>query len=161
MLGAGCGGREGAPAAPSAAPDAEAEEALAPAKSKEPATAPAPGPSPPPSPPPTTVTPGVLPPFPRPLPPSSDLGGPEPRTLEEALARLEASALELETLWRMRAGTPLDAGMCLNVCASLASLRRAAAAVCRLAGDGDDRCRRATERLRDSERRAREAGCPC
>ena len=48
---------------------------------------------------------------------------------------------------------------CVNACKAFASLKRAAAAVCRLAGDSDARCKRAQTIVHENE--ARVAVCKC
>lgn len=48
---------------------------------------------------------------------------------------------------------------CVNACKAFASLKRAASAVCRLAGDTNARCKRAQTIVQDSE--ARVAVCKC
>lgn len=48
---------------------------------------------------------------------------------------------------------------CLNACKAFASLKRAAAAVCRLAGEADARCKRAQSIV--SENEARMTACKC
>lgn len=48
---------------------------------------------------------------------------------------------------------------CVNACKAFASLKRAAAAVCRLAGDSNARCKRAQAIVQESE--ARVAVCKC
>lgn len=48
---------------------------------------------------------------------------------------------------------------CINACRAFASLERAAAAVCRLAGDANERCSRARRVLADSGERV--TACRC
>jgi hypothetical protein len=57
--------------------------------------------------------------------------------------------------------TPLASGdpRCPEACKAMSSLRRAADAVCRLAGPNDARCSRAKEIVGDSEKRV--AACKC
>lgn len=56
---------------------------------------------------------------------------------------------------------PLGVGdpRCANACKAFASLRRAADAVCRLAGDSNARCSRAREIVKDSEERVKSCSC--
>jgi hypothetical protein len=49
---------------------------------------------------------------------------------------------------------------CETACRALASLERAAAAVCRLAGEADARCTRAKQTVAESSRRVAACGCP-
>ncbi|MBI3200508.1 MAG: hypothetical protein HYZ29_03125 [Myxococcales bacterium] len=49
---------------------------------------------------------------------------------------------------------------CVNACKAFASLKRAAAAVCRLAGEGDARCKRAQAIVQDNEVRVAVCKCP-
>ncbi len=53
-------------------------------------------------------------------------------------------------------GSPCD-----MACRALGSMRRSADGICRIVGQGDDRCSRARERVAQAERRVREAGCRC
>jgi hypothetical protein len=48
---------------------------------------------------------------------------------------------------------------CANACRAFASLERAAAAVCRLAGDANERCSRARRVVADSEERVTTCRC--
>jgi hypothetical protein len=51
--------------------------------------------------------------------------------------------------------------LCHQVCSAIRSMRRSVGALCELAGDGDERCRRARERLEAGERRVESSGCRC
>ncbi|MCC6901554.1 MAG: hypothetical protein IT377_21465 [Polyangiaceae bacterium] len=113
-------------------------------------------------------------------PPSigSTQGQPAPEKQKEALAKddnlaslpeaekaLDQAVTDLNKLVGGKAPTGgaarLSAGdaRCPEACKAMSSLRRAAAAVCRLAGDATDRCARAKGIVKDSE--ARVAACKC
>ena len=109
-------------------------------------------------------------------------------TLEEAEAALARARAELETAWvgqsrargegsRAPAAAPAPARRaadkeekaasgakpqppCVHACRAFASLERAAAAVCRLAGDGNERCSRARQVVADSRARITVCSCP-
>jgi hypothetical protein len=49
---------------------------------------------------------------------------------------------------------------CETACRAFASLERAASAVCRLAGDADERCARARRLVGDNAQRVAACGCP-
>ena len=49
---------------------------------------------------------------------------------------------------------------CATTCKALASLRRAGAAICELAGEDDERCVRARDVIDKGEARAKSCGCP-
>lgn len=143
---AACAGREPPPAAPSAAePASEAEPQVHPA----PSFAPPPSPAPPG----TTVAPEIP-------DDTMDKGtvhsGGLPRTIEEALAVIEAERQQLDvSLGEMSRGS------CERACRALDSMRRAVEGLCDLAGDDDPRCERGRSRLTDSEQRVSGAGCGC
>lgn len=50
---------------------------------------------------------------------------------------------------------------CANACRALESMRRAAEGICRMAGEGDERCDRARDRVRAAEDVVRDSGCTC
>ncbi len=89
---------------------------------------------------------------------------PEPENLPEAERALEQARNELEgglpggaKADREASGDERD---CATACRAFASLKRAAAAVCRLAGpEGQPRCTRARNVVADGEQRV--AGCGC
>lgn len=91
----------------------------------------------------------------------------EPTTVAEAEKALDQAVLDLNQLAGAKGGkgagaaTPLAAGdsRCPEACKAMDSLRRAAAAVCRLAGDGNGRCTRAKNIVKESESRV--AVCKC
>lgn len=89
----------------------------------------------------------------------------EPTTLADAEQALDQALAELNLLAGTKAAkgsaTPLAAGdtRCPEACKAMESLRRAAASVCRLAGDPHARCDRAKKIVKDSE--ARVAVCKC
>ena len=108
-------------------------------------------------------------------------------TLQQAEAALARAKAELETALltdkakggegaatggpaRRRAGraeeseakasqAPKTVSPCMNACRAFASLERAATAVCRLAGDANERCSRARRVLAESEERV--TACRC
>jgi hypothetical protein len=162
LLAAGsCGGAMRAPPgqAPGEAPAPAAQESL-----EEDAEAPA--------------APQSAPPAPYGQEPSSLKGSGVDRptsyqTLEEAEAALVDARQELERWAEQReraqaknAGreaAPTAAGPrgsdCALACRALASLDRAAQAICRLAGDSDQRCTRARQLLEDNRKRVARCGC--
>jgi hypothetical protein len=92
--------------------------------------------------------------------------GKAPTTIAEAEKQLDQAVADLSQLTGGRSGgsaraTPLAAGdaRCADACKAMESLRRAAAAVCRLAGEENARCARAKGIVKDSE--ARVAACKC
>ena len=89
---------------------------------------------------------------------------PEPASLPEAERALERARSELEEASAGDAKADREASggerNCATACRAFASLRRAADAICRLAGPGEQaRCARARGTVTDSERRV--AGCGC
>jgi len=93
---------------------------------------------------------------------------PEPKTLAEAEAELERARADFGKLTLQDKGgggktgaAPLAAGdsRCPEACKAMSSLRRAAKAVCRLAGDDSTRCKRAKDIVGESEGRI--TACKC
>ena len=87
-------------------------------------------------------------------------------TLAQAEAALKQAETDLDALVGKQgraagAATPLAAGdpRCPNACKAFESLRRAADAVCRLAGDGTERCTKARAIVKASEGRL--SACKC
>ncbi|MBI3200507.1 MAG: hypothetical protein HYZ29_03120 [Myxococcales bacterium] len=86
-------------------------------------------------------------------------------SLPEAEKALDQAAADLNELVGGKApaggAARLSAGdaRCPEACKAMSSLRRAAAAVCRLAGDATERCTRAKGIVKDAE--ARVAACKC
>jgi hypothetical protein len=91
---------------------------------------------------------------------------PELTTLEQAESELTRSQQQLEQgIDEVRANArqlsePTPA-ICLSACQALGSMRRAVGGICRLAGDGSERCERARSTLARSETRVLDAGCSC
>lgn len=80
------------------------------------------------------------------------------KALDEAaanLSKLLGSGRAAGDATRLSAGDP----RCPEACKAMGSLRRAAAAVCRLAGDATERCSRAKSIVKDNELRV--AACKC
>ena len=100
--------------------------------------------------------------FPAPPPPPAedeariDSGG-EPRTVEEALAIIDAEAQNLDASFSAGELT----GSCDRVCRALGSMRRAVDGLCELTGSDDDRCEKARDRLEQNEARVSSSGCGC
>jgi hypothetical protein len=107
-------------------------------------------------------------------------------TLEQAEAALEQAQAELASVWpelgtgkskagpaaqaparrsadegkaESSAGANADASRCETACRAFSSLERAAGAVCRLAGDGTDRCTRARQLVASNQKRVSHCGC--
>ncbi len=55
--------------------------------------------------------------------------------------------------------TPGSRGACVTPCRAIASMRRAVAAICRMAGEPDARCTGARKTLSDAEARVAPCGC--
>lgn len=98
--------------------------------------------------------------------PSGQRGGllQGPQTLAEAQAELDRAERDLKTLLGPTTGagaTPLASGdnRCPNACKAFASLERAADAVCRLAGETDNRCTRAKQLVKENKTRV--SVCQC
>ena len=83
---------------------------------------------------------------------STSGGGARPLPEESAPAEPDAP-LALST---NRDDTP-----CGKACRALASMRRSAQGICRLAGQEHDRCHRANERVVSAEALVNDAGCSC
>ncbi len=95
--------------------------------------------------------------------------------LADAEREFERSRVDIElTLMGVKGGKPSDQNekkpeeaeplargnsSCERVCKALASMRRAADAVCRLAGETDSRCARARSLVKENE--ARVSACAC
>jgi hypothetical protein len=86
---------------------------------------------------------------------------PQPSNPDQAQADLTRAEQELEADLGGTGPAELGVTKCQRLCRSLASMRRAVASVCELAGESDDRCEGARDRLRNNERRVAEAGCTC
>ena len=89
---------------------------------------------------------------------------PEPESLPEAERALEQAKGELEGRPAGAAEADREASRaerdCATTCRAFASLKRAADAICRLAGPGEQpRCARARSTVAEGERRV--AGCGC
>jgi hypothetical protein len=87
----------------------------------------------------------------------------EYQTIEEAETALSGAKTELDKLLTKPGGgadrLATDDARCENACKAFASMKRAADAVCRLAGDPDARCKKARTLVKSSE--ARVAVCKC
>lgn len=89
------------------------------------------------------------------------------QTVDQAEAALKQAQTDLDSLLgpaargRKGGATALSAGdsRCPNACKAFGSLRRAADAVCRLAGDSDTRCARARTIVKDNESKL--SACKC
>jgi hypothetical protein len=100
-------------------------------------------------------------------PPAEGTGSPldknEYKNVGEAESALASAKSELDQLLQKPGGGAdrLSVGdsRCENACKALASMKRAADAVCRLAGDGDTRCKKARTLVKDSEGRV--SVCKC
>ncbi len=95
------------------------------------------------------------------------------RHIDDALREVEVAERTLETELKKREpevaprpGEPTptprssDRG-CETACSTLGSMQRAAAYVCRLAGEGDARCRAAQDRVRVARTKIQQAACAC
>ncbi|MEZ4219407.1 MAG: hypothetical protein R3B13_00670 [Polyangiaceae bacterium] len=82
-------------------------------------------------------------------------------TLPEAEAALDEAAKRLEKLLGGMKAEALATGdkRCDEACLAFASLRRAADAICRLAGDSDARCSRAKKIVDDNESKVKACTC--
>jgi hypothetical protein len=87
-------------------------------------------------------------------------------TVEDAERALEQAKTELATLVgrdgkKGSEAQPLTRGTppCENACRAFASLRRAADAVCRIAGETDGRCVKARVLVKENETRVAACGC--
>ncbi len=128
--------------------------------------------------------PGAAAPAPTSPSPAEESTGrePEPTTLEEASAQFNRARAQLEgagSSYGAAAPAPVApssaestqtsqppqkseepaANACAIPCRALASMRRAADAICRLAGNTDARCTDARQTLAANQQRL--AGCPC
>jgi hypothetical protein len=92
----------------------------------------------------------------------------EPTTLAEAEKRLDDALGDLNRVAAAPGAgkgaggaKPLADGdaRCGDACRAMESLRRAAEAVCRLAGEANERCSRAQKVVKDSEKRVAACGC--
>ena len=54
-----------------------------------------------------------------------------------------------------------NAADCSMMCRALASMRRAADAICRIEGDGSEACRTARRKAAEAARTVADAGCNC
>jgi hypothetical protein len=54
-----------------------------------------------------------------------------------------------------------NANDCSMMCRALASMRRAADAICRISGDSSDACRTARSKAAEAARSVADAGCNC
>jgi hypothetical protein len=93
------------------------------------------------------------------LAPESPSSAREPQTVEEALSALDSDLKTLDSAFR---ADPLtNTADCNRLCRALGSMRRSVDGVCRLAGDGDSRCRDARETFTERQQRVAGAGCGC
>lgn len=84
-------------------------------------------------------------------------------TLEEAEAELErAQALLEKSYLQQGQAVALSGGdsRCDTACSAFGSLKRAADAICRLAGENDTRCSKARKVVDEHEKRVEPCGCP-
>lgn len=98
---------------------------------------------------PTTPTGGVV----QPAPPQAQPAPPSPPT------RATERPAQAEDVGKDRDGDEESGTPCELACRALASMKRAADAVCRLAGETDPRCTDARRRVSESETRV--AACSC
>lgn len=75
---------------------------------------------------------------------------PPPKTLDAESSSRRATG---------KAGPAVEDGRCSSPCRALASMRRAVTALCRMAGDNDNRCLDARRTLADSEGRISPCSC--
>lgn len=87
----------------------------------------------------------------------------EYKTIEEAESALSGAKTELDKLLTKSGGgadrLATNDARCENACKAFSSMKRAADAVCRLAGDPDARCKKARTLVKGSESRV--AVCKC
>jgi len=154
----GCGGAKDANAPSYAQPTGQQAY-------PQPNARPGPPPPPPGQPLESEVRPSTPPvgPSPTPLPGSKSVGTTERdlSTVEGALAALDEEELRLEQMLDEQTIQLGKKSTCGRVCDALASMRRAADAICQLAGDDDDRCGSAQDKVDSNETRVSEAGCSC
>ena len=85
--------------------------------------------------------------------------------LERARAQLEASGSRVENQPTMSGGNepkpapPQVENECARICRAFASMQRAQAAICRLAGEEDPQCADAKKVVADSAQRVAKCGC--
>lgn len=82
-------------------------------------------------------------------------------TLQGALDAFEEDEIRLADVFADETIQLSDATTCGRVCDALASMRRSADAICKLAGEDDDRCGRAKDKLESNTTRVSAAGCTC
>lgn len=84
-------------------------------------------------------------------------------TIEEAEEEIQASTGTLDKLLGGDQATALSSGGdgCTRACNAFRSLRRAADALCELAGEDDARCSSARGKVSDNQSRISNAGCSC
>ncbi len=103
------------------------------------------------------------PPAPSPAPYPARVGTTERdlTTLQGALDAFEEDEIRLGGMLEDETVQLSDAAVCGRVCDALASMRRAADAICELAGEDDDRCGRARDKLESNTTRVSASGCTC
>ncbi len=103
---------------------------------------------------------------------------PEPATIEEANARIEQARSDLDQAFHPSQAQPTpsappshvptpgveqpsatQSSPCEHACRAFASMERAVAAVCRLAGEADVKCTRARKVLDDNTARVKACAC--
>jgi len=89
----------------------------------------------------------------------AELGPDRPRSAEPPKASTKKPTTAPAPKADASAAQPESADRCLNACKAFASLKRAASAVCRLAGESHARCKRAQGIVQENE--ARVAACKC
>ena len=83
-------------------------------------------------------------------------------TVADALDAFEEDEIRLDRLLGDdRTTTALDTDACGSICEALASMRRSSDAICDLAGEDDERCASARDKLAGNRKRIEGRGCRC
>lgn len=107
------------------------------------------------------VAPPPPPPGPAPYPSRIGTSERDLTTLQGALDAFEEDEIRLGGMLDDDTIQLAERTTCGRVCDALASMRRAADAICQLAGEDDDRCDRARDKLESNTTRISDAGCTC
>jgi hypothetical protein len=82
-------------------------------------------------------------------------------TIEDAERALADDLQALDTAFSETTALSVGSNGCNRVCRAIGSMRRSVDAICRLAGDEDDRCKRARDAVERNNKRVADSGCGC
>ena len=82
-------------------------------------------------------------------------------TIEGAEQALADDLQVLDAAFSDATALSASSDRCNRVCRAIGSMRRSVDAICRLAGDDDERCKKARGSLDRNDKRVKESSCGC